>query len=50
MLKGFGFLSLDNEEAINKIVAERYVTINGKKVIFLILFYILYLILINKLI
>ncbi|KAI7697148.1 Heterogeneous nuclear ribonucleoprotein 27C [Sarcoptes scabiei] len=30
--RGFGFLSFDNEDAINKVVAERYVTINGKQV------------------
>lgn len=29
---GFGFLSFENDEAVNKVVAEHYVTINGKKV------------------
>lgn len=30
---GFGFLSFDSEEAIDKVVAEHYVNINGKQVI-----------------
>lgn len=29
---GFGFLSFDNEESIYKVVAEHFVTINGKQV------------------
>ncbi|KAI1296500.1 Heterogeneous nuclear ribonucleoprotein 27C [Halotydeus destructor] len=30
--RGFGFLSFDNDEAVNNVVSEHYVTINGKKV------------------
>ncbi|KAH7644302.1 heteroous nuclear ribonucleoprotein 27c isoform x1 [Dermatophagoides farinae] len=30
--RGFGFLSFDNEESIYKVVAEHFVTINGKQV------------------
>ncbi|RWS27767.1 hypothetical protein B4U80_04642 [Leptotrombidium deliense] len=29
---GFGFLSFENEEAVNKVVAEHFVNISGKKV------------------
>lgn len=32
ILLGFGFLTFESEEAVNNLVAEHYVTINGKKV------------------
>lgn len=43
--KGFGFLSFESEESINKVVAEHYVNINGKQVIIKLkcLFYFLFL-------
>lgn len=32
ILSGFGFLSFENDDAVNNVVSEHYVTINGKKV------------------
>ena len=31
---GFGFLTFENEDAVNKVCREHYVTFNGKKVIY----------------
>lgn len=31
-MSGFGFLSFELEESVNAVVAERFVTINNKKV------------------
>lgn len=36
MVSGFGFITFEEEESVNKAVAEHYVDVNGKKVLLIV--------------